>query len=598
VLKVLSNWFTLRDVQDETARPADEALRKLNLASFWMINPANEVELLHACEQPRIAAHLSIADPVPPAHGAALAPAPVSKLEKAARVVREEAKTSVTFAGDVVVDRPSTRHVDAHATWKDNATKSASSAHGAIIRVEARQGLLFQLRDIAEVAMGRSGQPPDSPMAPELSAHQRVQGLECEVPASVRNPKPRPVAAPYDFGDTRARVLEVRLASVSRHAAEFRDDASQPGRHAVQSRPQRLVVPAAKRPEAPKVEYVMPLYSWKNARSDGGRRRTREAGWFRVWLDDEWYTSGNGELLALVCWPDHLLDPQDRRLRLAIGRPPGFRNEMPPKWLEPLVTRWGLDPLAEQDVSFGNLPASALRNRLRSLQQLRSLASPGDAAFANDLHHLADIATFEPQCDLVHVPDTAAPLGTEPEKSRVALALYRPMFDAASGRWYADLQVDPAYAYQPFVRLALARWQPHAIHTDNVDLRLSRVVTTEFVQLLPERSATLVPLARTAKGRTIRLSVTGTFLPGAANQATSDITFRLEKLHPTRAGDAWVPLLSRAATPKPGNFTDVIEVPNELGTTYSIVIEERERFHGEPQGSGRLVYFDRLSVAE
>jgi hypothetical protein len=598
VLDWLSNWYTLRGDDKLLARPDGEVLKNLNLASFWMINPAHEIELLHASQQPRMPAYLSVATPVPKPQGTARAPAPVTAIESAVFVVREEAKTSVTFAGDVVLDRATTRNVDAQATWSDNATTPVKTPKGSTIRVEDRQGLLFQLRDIAPVARDRLGAAPEKPLDPELLPEQRLQALDGEVVASDRNENKKPNSGTYDFGDTRARALHVKLTSMSRDVGEFTGDPkAKANDYAVTSRAQRLVVPAACRPDAPDVQYVMPLYKWKNARADTGRQRRREAGWFRIWLGPQWYSSGNGELLALVCSPSWLLDPQDRAARLAIGPEPK-RFVAPPKWLEPMVTRWGLDPLAEQEVVFGALPASALRNRILSYEGLKAMAPKVDAAFANDLHHLMDAATFEPQYDLSLLPDVPASGAVGNEDPKVVLALYRPLFDATTARWYADIQIDPQYAYQPFVRLALARWQPHALHDFRVDLRLSRVVSTEFVQLLPERSATLVP-ATTAKGRTLRVSLTGAFMGGkTSSRATSDVTFRLERIHPTRTGDTWIPIESRTPDLANGAFSEQMPLPHEFGAAYSIVIEERERFHDEARGSGRLVYFDRIAVPE
>jgi hypothetical protein len=596
ILDWLSNWYTLRADDPLVARPDGHVLRTLNLASLWMINPPQEVELLHACERPVIPAYLSTATLVPSGHGTAHAPAPVSDLERAVAVVREEAKTSVTFKGDVILDRATTRQVDAQAAWADNGTMPVKTANGSFIRVDQRQALLFQLRDIAPVAKDRTGVPTTQPLPSELTAEQRLQALEGMVPASLRNPKERPITSPYDFGDTRARALHVTLTSSARHAAEFVDgDAATV--HTVKSRPQRLVVPAARRPDAPQVEYVMPLYKWNSGQANNSRQRLREAGWFRIWLGREWYSSGNGELLALVCWPGQLFDPQDRAARLGIGIDDATRRKMAPKWVEPMVTRWGIDPLAEQDIAFGALPASALRNRIRSLDMMKARVSEGDAAFANDLHHLMDAPTFEPQFDLQRLPDAPASGSNGDKDSIVTLALYRPMFDATTGRWYADIQIKPEYAYKPFVRLALARWQTHALRRDSVDLRLSRIVSTEFVQLLPERSATLVAAAPVQGRRTVRVSLAGPFMAGAdKTHSRTEVIFRMERLHPTRTGETWIPLGHSSAKLENGAFSESLIVPDEFGAAYSIVIEERETFHGEESGSGRLVYFDRISI--
>lgn len=51
--------------------------------------------------------------------------------------------------------------------------------------------------------------------------------------------------------------------------------------------------------------------------------------------------------------------------------------------------------------------------------------------------------------------------------------------------WYCDIEIDPGDSYFPFVRLAVARYQPHSL----AGAHLSRVVMTDFIQLPPDRTA-------------------------------------------------------------------------------------------------------------
>lgn len=71
-------------------------------------------------------------------------------------------------------------------------------------------------------------------------------------------------------------------------------------------------------------------------------------------------------------------------------------------------------------------------------------------------------------------------------------------------RWYADIEITPpptAPSYAPFVRLALARFQPNSLPK----LALSPVVVTDPVRLLPDRR---LIIERT--GPDLRLSLLGT----------------------------------------------------------------------------------------
>jgi hypothetical protein len=59
-------------------------------------------------------------------------------------------------------------------------------------------------------------------------------------------------------------------------------------------------------------------------------------------------------------------------------------------------------------------------------------------------------------------------------------------FDPERQLWFADLTIKTDLdTYMPFVRLALVRYQPHALE----DAMISRVVLADFAQITPDRSA-------------------------------------------------------------------------------------------------------------
>jgi hypothetical protein len=69
----------------------------------------------------------------------------------------------------------------------------------------------------------------------------------------------------------------------------------------------------------------------------------------------------------------------------------------------------------------------------------------------------------------------------------VAIAPHQVAPDPQRRLWYCDLELAPGSAYTPFVRLALARYQPNALP----GAELSPVVLTDFAQLAPDRWVTL-----------------------------------------------------------------------------------------------------------
>jgi hypothetical protein len=61
-------------------------------------------------------------------------------------------------------------------------------------------------------------------------------------------------------------------------------------------------------------------------------------------------------------------------------------------------------------------------------------------------------------------------------------------FDEERELWYSDIVIDVGNAYAPFVRLALARYQPNSIP----DAERSTIVLADMVQLAPDRTVSLI----------------------------------------------------------------------------------------------------------
>jgi hypothetical protein len=245
---------------------------------------------------------------------------------------------------------------------------------------------------------------------------------------------------------------------------------------------------------------------------------------------------------------------------------------------------------------MGNMPASALKNRLRNIGQLRASAANDDATIEADAYHLRDMPSFEPQVCIEP---------TQPDAT-LALALYRPLCDTASGRWYADIQIDPAYAYCPFVRLGLARYQPHALEP----LRMSPIVATSFIQLLPERTTTIVPGKGKDSSHTFDVILSGSTLGAAGTADSSHSTFSVRIENRQSSDGGWFALpASAGAGAEPwtgtamehnaadGIWTANLRVERIPGRSYSLVIEEYENLRDGQQGQSRkLVFFDRIAL--
>jgi hypothetical protein len=192
------------------------------------------------------------------------------------------------------------------------------------------------------------------------------------------------------------------------------------------------------RPDAPKVLYAVPTFLWDT--SGGGKRRTRRGNGVRVYLDRPWYSSGDGELLA------------------ATVAPAGANANT----IERFVSEWGSDPIRRNPAPQNRLGLGHFRGSKRTGKGLTLADGPSV---------VVDVAGFEPQ------------------------------YHAERQLWFCDIQLDAGDAYMPFVRLALARYQPESLP----GLELSRLVRAEFLQLAPDRS---VVVSRTAPG-TVSVALSG-----------------------------------------------------------------------------------------
>jgi hypothetical protein len=348
------------------------------------------------------------------------------------------------------------------------------------------------------------------------------------------------------------------------------------------------------------IDDVLPLIAWEDQTSlNDDLMRVRQDGWFRIWLKS-WYRSGNGELLALVCLP---------------GAPPAGRMA-PVRSLLGLTSRGkqaapALDPAAGQEIEFAKLPMAALRNRLTSTADL--LASGGPAELLDiDARHLAGMTDFAPRVYLKHVDaHRKVDFGDGPDADLVELGLFRPLLDRSSGNMYVDVRIDPAYAYQPFVRLALARYQHHARQDKERDLRLSAIVATEFVQLMPGRTATLIS-ERNARGKVtgVRIAVHGTTIPRGGRAALQTLLFAtieerlLNVAEPLEDGvnGAWIPVPgsgeNHALVPDTSGlrWSATVALSTRVSREYSVRIEEYETTAQAESTARRLVFFDRLPL--
>jgi hypothetical protein len=176
------------------------------------------------------------------------------------------------------------------------------------------------------------------------------------------------------------------------------------------------------------------------------------------------------------------------------------KEQIPDKLL-PYVTQWGADPIW-------------LGGRLTSLPKMT---------------------------DFLHADATDEGLSMEEFPSKkgdefVAVAAYNVGYDQDRRLWYCDIEVNPHEAYYPFLRLALARYHPKSV----VDAHLSRIVMADFIQVAPDRSATLT--FDSSDPRKLRVTVTGVaYRASAAGQFPSEVEISVETGSGPEGDLQWIP---------------------------------------------------------
>lgn len=242
-----------------------------------------------------------------------------------------------------------------------------------------------------------------------------------------------------ELGDTRYRRVTCTPTAVSRFQDYFAPALAEadPKAFAVDGDSVALDVLSSARPAAPVVVHSMPgVASTDQAPEPGWRdwQRTRRGGLLRVHLGPSWYSSGEGERLAVIVSADPFPTPEAWPFLSEAGRDPAIDTSPPTHFPTPAHVAGG---------------AGSATAHLEELGQAVML-----------------------------VP--LEPIWAELE---VTPALQE------GGEWFVDIDLGPLAqeSYRPFVELALARYQPMSLE----QMQLSPVVRSEVTQLLPDRTLIL-----------------------------------------------------------------------------------------------------------
>jgi len=491
------------------------------------------------------------------------------------RVPRDRGATFTYVGATVPIHDASTGKLDLLAEWTEQTDGPDGPA------TVSRTAHLCE----APIVLPTDGGPPPPPATGENPAAVYDPDRH-----AVDFPAPQPgdtgvYLSRQEFGDTRHRHIRYRAVATTRFAEFFPAAVTADPARITISGAAEIDVPASARPAAPDVVSVLPTFTWSRTTAKDGTRTSYRGCGLRVYVTGPWFSSGDGELLGVVtsrlAGDLHLYEP-----------------------LRPYVTHLAQDPTV-----------------------VTAFAPP-----VNPSDFAAPAAT---RTGLTLDEVTAVGAALPPEAGSLDVAGFPVTYDPDRKLWSADLGLDITDAsYFPFIRLALARYQPNALP----GCELSPVVLADYAQVPPGRTVTLTPQAPNPDGtRPLALTVTGSgvatyqsnawsqYQTGQFGRALPDlVTVTVEQRVPGTAGDlGWTDpddsapafdVHTDTACPAGGGGTTAgeplwqgtVTVPAGLPAgRYRIAVREYEHHFDDRQdfgtqahhpGAGRLVFAEHFTL--
>jgi hypothetical protein len=535
-------WFLDSEIEPEV--PVDQLRVLATKGQLWQLTPSATLNLVHASRQP-------------------VRPATLGK----PIAVRQPGQTVATFLDSLAVDRASTATVDVRLAWLETVDvltdeqPSVASGSAALTRLRlvagteegdtTTLGAGHEFHDtrhrrvtVAARATSRFTEFFEQDKQVTLAATTPVTldpagigvgSLTVLDPATGASFVESPGDAAGGGGDftvnyVAGTVARTPTGSVIPDGATVtaRFVAGPTTRDNSEAQPTIVVnVRSSARPAAPDVAYLVPTFGWQQTADANTVTSTRRGNGLRIYLRRPWYSSGDGEQLGVVLFDG---------------------TGAPDAELARYVTLRAQDPLFASG---------------------RTSATPTPADFGLAVH-----------------PGGGYRLA-ENENVTVAVAPHDVAFDPDRGLWFCDVTVAQDKAYTPFLRLALARFQPDSL----TGVELSTVVLARFAQLSPDRTLTLVSTPATPTTATVTL--TGLTYTSADHPARVTVLVQVPDPTPvTTLG--WRTSSQATLVGGPNGWTGSIALPNPRGQVpIRLVVEEREQFS---RGGTRLVYADALQI--
>ena len=447
--------FQMLSAADQNAQRA----RALD-GQHWMLTPWTVVEVVHAVQRPLRTPEFDM----------------LGVHERSVGQTSARPKFHARCSVDT------TDRLDLYGEWHEplddpDAADSAGGPvdrhrHDAAFQVKITTPKIYADKKAGGVA---GGWPEHSLVAPD------VVGINTPLDERV------PVKA-HEFHDTRYRRIEYWLDATTRFREFLPPDLltkTENGKRVptdehikVTGARQVTWIPNSAPPPAPHVLYVVPIFGWtRDLDARGVFSSWRRGGGLRVYLDRGWNASGYGEMLGVVLPPQGFADDPDKTPQSAPYKK--------------YVTQWGNDPLWDSAFVPGIAPTLAHFPLARTAPDPSGAWLPPNAP--------ADERDQPPGGFLVK---GLPPNGVGARGGPVDVAPHDVFYDADRQLWYCDVQISPGAAYFPFIRLALARYQP----ASSPNSHLSNVVLSDIIALTADRWLNVTP----AQGdRRVRVAVFG-----------------------------------------------------------------------------------------
>lgn len=401
----------------------DEASKAMGAGRHWMISPWRVLTFVHAVQQP-LSELAGSAEKLP--------------LINEAKTDRNFGDTEAAMSLNLKLQGFSTGQADIEADWKDIEDDGITINEKGFVEIPHKQKVLH--------------------FPSVYGIHNYVFG---DFPD--KNIINNPFKALHHFNDTRHRWVNYKIIATTRYKENFFNLINEKKDAFVITRDGNTVskvnVLSSARPLAPQVAYVIPTFEWDRI-TKGDTTLTARASGLRVYLKRPWYSSGEGEKLAVVLLP---------------ASNASAIMEMNTTLHERYATTWGFDPTKIS----GNI-----KGYIFPMKELFMGIKKGDA---NNLY-------TEDNLSIGELPN-----------AKLNIVAYDVKFDAERNMYYADIMFNIGTTYFPFVKLSLAAYQQHSVRKNEKDCCLSPLVQPDYIQVPPPRASSIKQ-----NGTDIAVAISGT----------------------------------------------------------------------------------------